>query len=141
MVLGLLFFFITVIILHRLVSLFSLCPLCSSRCVSSYLAELADEKRPSGLFSCSVECNRRDTAESCLSSPALVCSHFISLDLLSGRGADQRRCGEKTHTQVRHTLVCFALLCSACRVEPIREPFSAYASCHVHILDFCFELS
>lgn len=35
----------------------------------------------------------------------------------------------------------FAPLCSTHRAKPTREPFSAYASRHVRILDFCFEPS
>lgn len=49
-------------------------------------------------LSCSLKSNRRDTAESCLSSPVLVCSHFISPYLLSGESTDQRRWSKKTTT-------------------------------------------
>lgn len=141
------FFLVSVIILHRLDSLFfslfqSLVFLLVRLGLPLSVGASGARKAEQSL-SCSLKSNRRDTAESCLSSPALVCSHFISLYLLSGESADQCRCCEKTttYTPLWHTFMSFTPLCSSHRVEPTREPFSAYASCHVRILDFCFELS
>ncbi len=96
------YFFLTVIILHRRVSLFFFLFLSHmfllvllSLSVGASRREKAEQS-----LSCSLKSSRQDTAESCLSSPALVCSHFISLSLylLSGESADQHRCCEKTTT-------------------------------------------
>lgn len=142
------FFFLTlVIILHRLVSLFfspSFCSSCFLLVRLSLSVGASRREKAEQSLSCSLKSNRQDTAESCLSSAALVCSHFISLYLFSGETADQRRCCERTTTYTHGTdtpSCSLSPLCSACGVEPIGEPFSAYASCHVRILDFCFEPS
>lgn len=88
----------------------SFCPSCFFWCGSPYLVG-ARKAEPS--LSCSFKSNRQDTAESCLSSPALVCSHFICLHPLSGESAKPVQMQWKdhyTHTAVTHLHVLWTFM-------------------------------